>query len=606
MPFVQYNVSMEEAHAHLFNVTCQINAPSPEKQIISLPAWIPGSYLIRDFSKNIIRIKVFCADAEIPIQKIDKDSWSIPTNGEPITIFYQVYARDRSVRTAYLDQFRGFINGTSLFLQIHGLEHTQHKVDISRPSWLPTHKKWSVSTAMIPNRIDRLGFGRYVNESYESLIDHPLEIGESIKSSFFVKNVPHNVVITGNPRANIRRICQDLKLIVETQVEFWGAIPVDRYTFLINAVNDDYGGLEHSHSTALICSKTDLPTDSDSPIADGYLKFLGLCSHEYFHLWNIKRLKPAVFSPYDLTKENYTELLWAFEGITSYYDDLMLYRAGLVDERRYLSLLAKTITAVKKTNGRSKQTLAESSFYAWTKFYKQDENGINSIVSYYSKGSLAALCLDLHLRKKTDGRTSLDTVMRALWNTYGKKNKGVPENGIETTAALVSGLDLRDFFHRIIRSTRELPIKPLLNSVGVQLTFTTPNGPSDSGDAVNTSVDKNRQAIKHDLGFTHSNTADGLRIKQVFDNGAAQHAGIAPGDVIMAINRQRPSINNMQQIIDLEKKNSVIPIHVFRDDVLHTVQFPLLSAPKNIAYLYLDPLKNKLLHNWLNRKVKSR
>ena len=602
MHLVHYNVSMEEAHAHVFNVTCQINTPSPEEQIISLPAWIPGSYLIRDFAKNIIRIKVFCAELEIPIKKIDKDSWSIRTTGGPITIFYQIYARDRSVRTAYLDQFRGFINGTSLFLRIHGLEQEPHEVRIIKPSWLSSKEKWLVSTAMMPNKIDRDGFGQYVNESYDVLIDHPFEIGECIKSSFSVRNVRHNVVITGNPRANIRRICRDLKLIVETQVNFWGEIPVDRYTFLVNAVSDDYGGLEHSHSTALICSKTDLPADSSSVIDDGYLKFLGLCSHEYFHLWNVKRLKPAAFLPYDLTKENHTELLWAFEGITSYYDDLMLCRAGLISERRYLSLLAKTITTVEKTNGRLKQTLGESSFYAWTKFYKQDENATNSIVSYYSKGSLAALCLDLHLRKKTDGQTSLDTVMRALWNTYGKKNTGVPENGIETLTEFVSGLDLRDFFDHIIRSTRELPIKLLLKSVGVHLTFTAPSGLFDSGDAGNSLLDKNQQAIKHDLGFTHSNTADGLRIKQVFDNRAAQCAGIAPGDVVMAINRQKPLSNNIQRIIDLEKKNTVIPIHVFRDDVLHTLQFPILPAPKNIAYLYLAPSKNMLIHSWLHQK----
>ena len=606
MPLVHYSVSMEEAHAHLFNVTCQINEPCPREQIISLPAWIPGSYLIRDFAKNIIRIKVFCADVEIPITKIDKDSWSIPITGKPITVFYQVYARDRSVRTAYLDQFRGFINGTSLFIRVHGLEHSPHSVSISKPTWLTAKKKWSVSTAMMPNRIDRLGFGRYINESYDTLIDHPFEIGEFIKSSFLVKGIPHNVVITGNPHANIQRICQDLKLIVETQVKFWGDIPIDRYTFLVNAVSDGYGGLEHSHSTALICSKTDLPVEADASINDGYLKFLGLCSHEYFHLWNVKRIKPEAFSPYDLSKENYTELLWAFEGITSYYDDLMLYKAGLIDEKRYLSLLAKTITIVKKTNGRSKQTLAESSFYAWTKFYKQDESAINSIVSYYSKGSLAALCLDLHLRKKTDGKTSLDTVMRTLWNTYGKKNKGVPENGVEHIAELVSGLDLHDFFHRIIRSTKELPIKSLLNSVGIQLTFTKPSGTSDSGDAVDTPFDKNRQAIKHDLGFTHSNTSDGLRIKQVFDDGAAQRAGIAPGDIIMAINRQKPSTNNIQQIIDLERKKSAIPIHIFRDHVLYTLQFPLVPAPKNIAYLYLEPSKRLPLRSWLNRQTKSR
>lgn len=599
MSFIKYNVSMDEAYAHLYDVTCNVETLNHGELMVSLPAWIPGSYLIRDFAKNIVQIKAFCGDKELELQKLDKDSWSVRTSGKPFTIFYQVYARDQSVRTAYLDQFRGFFNGTSLFLRIHGLESTDHTVSISKPTWIDENINWKVATSMTKRKVDKFGFGDYLSSSYYELIDHPFEVSEFIKSTFIVHGVRHDIIIRGCPHANIRRICRDLKLIVETQIRFWGELPIDRYTFMINAVSDGYGGLEHSHSTALICSKSDLPVGDDRHIDDNYLRFLGLCSHEYFHLWNVKRLKPETFSPYDLTKENYTELLWAFEGITSYYDDLMLCRAGLIDASRYLNLLAKTITTVKKTRGHAKQTLAESSYYAWTKFYKQDESAINTIVSYYSKGSLAALSLDLHLRTKTNGRISLDTVMRALWEQYGKAGIGIPEDGIEAVASKTSGLNLSDFFDRAIRSTQQLPLKKLLGYAGITLNFTAPNNALNSGGVINNSTNKNLKKIKHDLGFTYTDTPKGLKIKQVYDDGTARQSGLAPDDLIVAFNRKSASKKNIQTIVDLEKKGSSVPVHVFRDDVLHTMQFKIEAAHKDTAYLQLDSPENALLRAWL-------
>jgi predicted metalloprotease with PDZ domain len=597
--FIHYQVSMEEAFSHLFNITCHVNVRGHEKLVVSLPSWIPGSYLIRDFAKNIVQIKAFCGGKELQMQKLDKDSWSVQTSGKPITVYYQIYARDLSVRTAFLDQFRAFFNGTSLFIRIHGLESKEHVVSISKPEWLDENKIWKVATSMPQSHLDQFGFGDYTSTSYDALIDHPFEISEFIKSSFRIQGVRHDVVVVGCPHANIRKICNDLKLIVKTQIKFWGELPVDRYTFLINAVSDGYGGLEHSHSTALICSKSDLPTGTDQNIDNNYLRFLGLCSHEYFHLWNVKRLKPEKFSPYDLTKENYTELLWAFEGITSYYDDLMLCRAGLIDANRYLNLLAKTITTVKKTRGQSKQTLAESSYYAWTKFYKQDESAINTIVSYYTKGSLAALSLDLHLRNKTKGRTSLDTVMRALWKKYGRTGIGIPEDGIEAVAAEVSGLNLKNFFDQTIRSTQQLPLKKLLSHAGIQLHFTAPQNALDSGGVINEPTNANVQKIKNDLGFTYTDTPSGLRVKQVFDNSAAQRSGLAPQDMIVAFNRTRPSKNNIQRIVDLAKKNTSIPIHIFRDDVLHTLQFKIEPAQRDTAYLHSYSSENSIFSAWL-------
>ncbi|MDC3408868.1 PDZ domain-containing protein [Burkholderiales bacterium] len=600
MTSVHYSVSLEEAHAHLFNVTCQINGGGPKKFIISLPAWIPGSYLIRDFAKNIVRIKAYSKDVEIKLKKIDKDSWSVENSGGPLTIYYQIYARDQSVRTAYLDQFRGFFNGTSLFLKIHGLESGKHLVQINRPSWANSKNKFRVATSMDVNKIDSLGFGTYEDLSYASLIDHPFEIGDFNRATFNVNGVCHEVVITGNSRADLKRICNDLKLIVKTQIKFWGELPVNRYTFLINAVSDGYGGLEHSHSTALICSKKDLPVHGNSAITDDYIRFLGLCSHEYFHLWNIKRIKPAALSPYDLTQENYTELLWAFEGITSYYDDLMLFRAGLINTNQYLNLVARTLTVVQKSVGRTKQTLADSSYYAWTKFYKQDESAINSIVSYYSKGSLAALCLDLHLRSKTNGRISLDNVMTTLWNQYGRNQYGVPENGIEQVASQVSGLNLNAFFDRVIRSTKNLPVKTLLKQFGINLNFYAATDSPNKATVSSNAPQNQRDRIKHDLGLTYLKTSKGFKVKQVIESRAAQKAGIAPDDLIIAINRRQIDLNDPQKLIDMEKTGGVIPIHIFRDDVLYTLDFQLIPASKDTAYLSFEPSVKNEIQKWLD------
>ncbi len=600
MTSVHYSVSLEEAHAHLFNVTCQINEVGSQQLIISLPAWIPGSYLIRDFAKNIVRINAYSRDVEIKLKKIDKDSWSVENSGSPVTIYYQIYARDQSVRTAYLDQFRGFFNGTSLFLKVHGLESEKHLVHVNRPSWINSKNKVRVATSMGVKKIDSLGFGTYEDSTYASLIDHPFEISDFKRATFNVNGVCHEVVITGNSRADLSRICNDLKLIVKTQIKFWGELPVDRYTFLVNAVSDGYGGLEHSHSTALICSKKDLPVHGISTTTDDYIKFLGLCSHEYFHLWNIKRIKPAALSPYDLTQENYTELLWAFEGITSYYDDLMLFRAGLISTNQYLNLVAGTLTLVQKSVGRTKQTLADSSFYAWTKFYKQDESAINSIVSYYSKGSLAALCLDLHLRSKTDGRTSLDNVMRTIWNQYGRKQIGVQENGIEQVASQVSGLNLNAFFNRVIRSTKNLPVKTLLKQFGINLNFYAATNSSNKASVSTNSLENQRDRIKHDLGFTYLNTSEGLKVKQVIEGRSAQKAGLAPDDLIVAINRRKIDVNDPQKLIDMEKTGVVIPIHIFRDDVLYTLDFRLSPAIKDTAYLSFEPTKKNEIQKWLN------
>ena len=339
-----------------------------------------------------------------------------------------------------------------------------------------------VATALLPNGAGELEFGSYRASDYDELIDHPVELGDFDVMSFEAAGVPHHFVLSGRHNADLPRICKDLKRICETHADlFGGSLPMDRYWFLTLALGDAYGGLEHRASTALVCKREDLPRKGVEGMDKGYRRFLGLCSHEYFHSWNVKRIKPLAFTPYVLDRENYTRLLWVFEGITSYYDDLGLVRSGLIKPEGYLELLANSITRVWQTPGRLRQTLAESSFDAWTKFYKQDENSPNTIVSYYVKGALAALALDLTIRRETAGKQSLDDVMGVVWERFGKTGVGMPEDGFEALVHEVTGLELKGFFDAAIRGVEDIPLQELLQDVGVDFTLRPAENALDQG-----------------------------------------------------------------------------------------------------------------------------
>ena len=376
-----YTIVPRDLAGHLFNVTLTVANPDPDGQTFALPAWIPGSYMIREFARNIVRIRAERAGAAVALTKLDKHTWRAAPGAGALTLHYEVYAWDLSVRAAHLDQTHGFFNGTSVFLRVVGQEATAHQVDIQRPGDAAA-RTWRVATSMQEAGAKRYGFGTYGAANYDELIDHPVEMGNFELATFEAHGIPHDIVITGRvPNLDMARLQADLKAICETQIAFFEPLtkraPLERYVFMTMAVGDGYGGLEHRASTALICARADLPTTANQKPGEpgeGYLQFLGLCSHEYFHTWNVKRIKPAVFAPYDLQVENYTPLLWLFEGFTSYYDDLMLVRAGIIGETTYFKLQAKTVCGVLRGSGRLKQSVAESSFDAWSKYYRQDEN----------------------------------------------------------------------------------------------------------------------------------------------------------------------------------------------------------------------------------------
>jgi predicted metalloprotease with PDZ domain len=571
---VHYTIVPKDPAAHLFEVTLTVQSPAAEGQVFTLPAWIPGSYMIREFARNIVRIQAESGGKAIALNKLDKHTWQAAPCGKSLTLTYEVYAWDLSVRAAHLDQTHGFFNGTSVFLSVQGQESLPHMVDIQRPEG-EQYKAWRVATALPELKAKRYGFGTYIAADYDELIDSPVEMGTFELATFKAHGVPHDIVITGRvPNLDMPRLVNDLKKICEAQIALFEPksrrAPMSRYVFMTLAVGDGYGGLEHRASTALICSRHDLPVKGQKEMSDGYRTYLGLCSHEYFHTWNVKRIKPDVFAPYDLRAEGYTTLLWLFEGFTSYYDDLMLVRSGVIDEAAYCKLVAKTINGVLRGSGRTKQSVAESSFDAWTKYYRQDENSPNAIVSYYAKGSLVGLALDLTIRTETKGRKSLDDVMRTLWQRYGRdfyegEGIGVSEADVEALFDEVTGLKLKRFFERYVRGTEDLPLAKLLAPFGVEVT------------------DKRKNA-KPALGVRASREGNDCKMANVYEGGPAHKAGVSAGDILIALDGLRVTATNLDGILSRYRIGDEIKLHVFRRDELMTFKATLApdDAPQAV------------------------
>ena len=504
---LHYRIEPADLHAHLFHVTLTIAQPAAQQRV-ALPVWIPGSYMVREFAKNLQNLRATQGRRSVPLQQLDKATWQVDAApGKPLVLTYAVYALDNSVRTAWLDASRGFFNGTSLCLQVAGQETLPHALELVSTR---ATAAWHVATGLPTVATDTRGFGSYVADDYDALVDHPFELGHFWSGEFKACGVPHRFVVAGAaPSFDGARLLADTQKICEAEIRFWhprGKPPHTNYVFMLNAVDDGYGGLEHRNSTALICTRRDLPRVGDKRSSEGYTTLLGLISHEYFHTWNVKRLKPAAFAQFDYSRENYTHQLWFFEGFTSYYDDLLLRRAGLLDDAAYLRLLNKTINQVDQTPGRLVQSVAESSFDAWVKYYRQDENTPNATVSYYTKGALVALCLDLTLR--AEGTTDLDEVMRSLF----KRCKGGPmsEADLLDVLQLLAGRSLAPELAQWVHSTDTLPLQPLLERHGVAI-----------------HADPSHMAQRLGLRVAE---AGNIVVKTVLRGGAAEKAGFCAGD----------------------------------------------------------------------------
>jgi predicted metalloprotease with PDZ domain len=577
---LKYSVSLDDVHGHRFGVVLYISQNILRNRVarLQLPAWIPGSYMLRDFAKHIETISAYEVRQkkdikhQLDIRKVDSHTWELPRTQGDVRVEYQVYAFDTSVRAAYLDQNRAFFNPSSLCLQ---LLETSYPCEIEVLS--PGIKGWKVETTLAAKKIDSAGFGIYSANTYDELIDYPFALGQFQETNWSSHGVPHKMMIQGAiNQVDALLLKKDLKAICDTHIAFFEPVaqrpPFKSYTFIVNAVGDGYGGLEHRDCTVLLCKRDDLPyLNKNSRRSLAYEDFLGLCSHEYFHAWMVKRVKPKAFEPYLLDRANHTELLWLFEGFTSYYDDLQLLRSGRIDFSAYLTRIEKTWNMVLRGPGRFKQSVAQSSFDAWTKYYQIDENTPNAVVSYYAKGSLIALALDLMIRKHTKNQHSLDNIIRHLWQMYQLTELGMSEYDFDRAIEFILGPSFqgawKTFKENYIFGTRDLPLKELLSSANVRVIDKALN-PAEDADAA-----------KQLLGIRNMAVNGWIKLTHVFDGAYAYQAGLSAGDFISSIDGERVTPSRWDGLLlNLIRKlncQEEVSITAYR----HETQFHVVITP---------------------------
>ena len=591
MTQLHYTLTPADPKGHLYHVTLVMQRPDPEGQVLRLPNWIPGSYLIRDFAKHIVEISAQTLEGEpLMIAPIATDQWQLEPTSQAVKICYQVYAWDLSVRGAHFDETHAFFNGTSVFFAVEGQTEAAVKVTFQSAHWMP--EQWQVATTLPTVAVNAQGFGDYQAENYWTLIDEPVEISDFTVITFEAKGIPHKMVLSGQHDADTERLAKDLKTICEFELDLWGdPYPIDQYLFIVLVTDHLYGGLEHKNNTVLMCAREDLPYAGMETLSEGYQKFLELCSHEYFHLWNVKRIQPKAYQETNLQSKAYTEQLWWFEGVTSYYDSYILYRCGLLTTEQYLNHLAKEMTRVYRMPGRFKQSVADSSFLTWTKFYQQDENAPNAIISYYTKGSLIALALDLMIRQATGGKQSLDDVLRYLWQHYGQTGKGLEERELEYRIAEITQLPLDNFFERHLYGVEDLPLPRLLLNEGVEMILRAPAHHKDlGGNELKQNLLNAEDAPIH-LGVNLANTEhQTVKVTHVFQGGIAYQAGLAAGDEIIALEGLKmASIQQLESWLNRKSIGASIRCHYFRQGVLKETLLKLSPSAFDRVTLQRSP-----------------
>ncbi len=568
---IAYKIFLDKITKHLLHVECKIQRPDESGQVISLPAWVPGSYMIRDFAKHVVSIKAYAQGNPVALRKIAKNTWQCSPCSGPLLIEYEVYCFDLAARGAYVDHTRVFFDGCRVFLVVEGTEEQTRSVEIIRSEHAET-AKWSCATSMTHSSVADDGFGVYIANNHLELIDHPFEISAFKRLEFIVASVPHVLVVAGVVHGDLQRLADDVAKICQTHVDFFGELPkMDRYVFILSVLSKGWGGIEHRASSSLVCTRSCLPVYNDSSSSDDYKSLLGLFSHEYFHLWNVKRIKPEVFANPALQTEVYTRQLWIFEGITAYFDSLNLVRAGVISPQDYLSILQGDINQLLQAPGAHVQTLEESSFDAWIKYYQPDENSINSNISYYIKGAIVSLLLDLTIINNSTRKQSLADIMQVLWQQYGKTGLGLPENYFEHVTFEVTGEDYSEFFEVALRTTSALNLAEKLQNVGVEYRS------------------KNVSKIDN-LGIKINQDPNKLTIRAVLSDSVAERAGLAVNDQIIAVNGFAVNNSTLETIIGSYQVNDPLHIHLFRNDVL--MELLLLNPESQYSICELSFSKN--------------
>lgn len=593
-PSIYYKVNVQSIPGHIFAVQLQINIPSQSGHILSLPAWIPGSYMIRDFAKNISQFSVQSDNGKLlSFKKTDKQTWKIQPHNGNIIIHYLVYAFDLSVRSAYIDDEFGFFNGTSLFMLIQGQSDSPCVVELVQPEDHITHN-WRVATTLALDKgTQHHEFGHYQACNYAELIDHPILMGHYDVIPYSTSGVDFELILAGGHNSDTQRMAVDLSKICAHHIRlFADKAPIDRYLFLTMLNGGSFGGLEHISSTALLYDRDDLPSISDQQnMSDGYRTFLSLCSHEFFHTWQVKRIKPIELYNAPLSSECYTEQLWIYEGITSYYDDLSLTRSAVITSESYLELVGQNLTRLHRNQGRFKQTVSESSFEAWTKFYQQDASAINNIVSYYNKGAVIAMCLDLLIRQHSQDKQSLDDVMRCLWKQHGKTKVATHKDVIEQILKTELKLDLSEFLYSAVYTCDELQFVDLLETVGLEVKFRARTNHKDRGGKAS---EKN---LLNDFGAAIAAMETGVKITQIIENTAAFRAGLQVNDQLIAFDNWQVSAEKLSSQLDRYNIGESITLHIIRNQKLKKLSLQIKAATKDT--IYVEIVDHNKVQKWL-------
>jgi predicted metalloprotease with PDZ domain len=573
-PSFRHRVGMGEPHTHYFTVELRIEGWLEDTLPLQMPVWTPGSYLVREYSRHVQDFTATSASG-IPLEwhKQAKHTWQVGTAGvSQIVIRYRTYANELTVRTSHLDASHGYFNGACLFFYV-----PEHVEQIQRVTILPPQSDWRVTTAL-PLVAETANSFTYEAHSYHELVDSPFEIGTHQIIPFTVLGKSHTLAVWGKSNLDYNRYLPDLENLIKTEAKLFGGLPYENYVFIVHFA-DGRGGLEHHNSTTLLYPRFELQPD------EKYYKFLSLTAHEFFHLWNVKRIRPSTLDCFDYSQENYTRNLWFCEGTTSYYDELFVFRSGITDVRTYLKQVSEAITRLQTTPGRRVQLLEESSFDTWIKLYRPSENTPNTQISYYLKGQLVSWLLDLHIRLETEGKRSLDDVMRFLWEEYASKGQSFPEEALTSLIEKAAGCPLGEFFALTLRSTAELPYERYLGAFGLRLTVEYENRPY--------------------LGIRTQEKGGRTVLSAVEEGSPAHKAGLSPGDELIALDGWKVTHSDLKERLSHFSPKTLVDVTVFRREELMTFS-PRLGEPVAERFnLFIrkdaDAKAQERLHSWLGK-----
>jgi predicted metalloprotease with PDZ domain len=572
---LHYTVAMPQPETHLFEVSLEIQNWTGKTLDLKFPVWTPGSYLVREYVRHLQGFTAVDAHGEQLVwQKVSKNHWQIQTPAPTtVTVRYRIFANELTVRTNHLDISHGYFNPAAMFFRAVGQEKTAIAITV-----VPPHSTWKVSTPL--NAL--LGKpNTYLAANFDELVDSPFEMGTQAVYDFEVLGKPHQFAVWGQGMGNeakldIEQVLEDTQKIIETEAELFGGLPYNRYLFLLHLTANAYGGLEHKAASSLIYSRFSLNTK------DGYINFMSLVAHEFFHLWNVKRIRPKALEVFDYDQENYTDALWFCEGTTSFYDAVIPLRAGIYDAKYYLTKVSEAITKLQTTPGRKLQPLSESSFDAWIKLYRPDSNSRNAQISYYLKGEVVSFLLDLLIRQRS--QHSLDDAMRQMWQQFGKSEVGYTRDQLKAVFEAVAEADLTSFWASYIEGTEELPYNQLLEPFGLKLVV-----------AEMSAVPYFGLATKTEHGATI--------ISFVEAESPAEQGGLEPGDELLAINGYRVRTDQIGDRLQSYSAGDTVELSVFHQDVL-CQRSVILGEPQPTRYELkpLDeptPQQQTLFRQWL-------